>query len=361
MCKSWYFVGSIQTKQLTFIALTFTFVLSQKSILGHFALQKFEEQEEKVPLGAPRYWWKRMVPTIEFGAMHAILFQLALIPLTMSKYSISALSNSIVTRFVPMNRALRIHIHLGYIMVGIVFFATILFFLFFGLLCNDGDQQFCDKFTSEIMITGYIILGFLLIIGGTSYNRFRIPYEVFYAVHHLVFLMYFVTIIHTFDRTQRSGERARSQTFKWFSSTLLFYFCDRAAMYMNHRYRSRLMASSVVEGTNGSKMIILRLRRPCLFHFQPGQFAYLKLPEIDMHWHPFSIASGPGSPCLEFYIEVYGKDSWTCKLWHYLQKEGNDEMRRIDFEVMGPYGTCIAKTEDYSHAVAIGTGTGKVN
>ena len=106
---------------------------------------------------------------------------MALIPLTMSRYSIAALSQSILNRFVPLNRALRIHIHLGYTMVGIVFWATIFFFIFFGTLCASGDEAFCDKFTSEIMCTGYGILGSLLIIGGTSYFRNNIPYEIFYG------------------------------------------------------------------------------------------------------------------------------------------------------------------------------------
>lgn len=66
-----------------------------------------------------------------------------------------------------------------------MFLATCFFFAFFGLLCNDGDQAFCDKFTSEIMITGYGILAALLIVGFTSYFRYQIPYEVFYIVHHM--------------------------------------------------------------------------------------------------------------------------------------------------------------------------------
>jgi len=152
--------------------------------------------------------------------MHAILFQMALIPLTMARYSIATLSGTVLNRFIPMNRSLRIHIHLGYTMVIVVFFATILFFTFFGLLCRNGDQAFCDKFTSEIMCTGYGILASMLIVAVTSHFRHRIPYELFYAVHHLVFVLYIITVAHTFDNQQRNNTAQRSQTFKWFSSTL---------------------------------------------------------------------------------------------------------------------------------------------
>jgi predicted ferric reductase len=195
-------------------------------------------------------------------------------------------------------------------MIFIVFLAVVFFFTFFGLLCSDGEEAFCENFTTEIMITGYCILAFLLIVGFTSFFRYSIPYEIFYAVHHMVFIMYFVTIAHTLDDKAREG-KVRSQTFKWFSATLLFYFCDRAAMYLNHRYNVKMTGSAVVEGTNGSRMIILKLKRPVLFQFKAGQYAFLRIKGIEMHWHPFSIASGPESEELEFYIEVYGTKSWT--------------------------------------------------
>ena len=279
----------------------------------------------------------------------------------MARFSIAALSESVVDRFVPLNRSVRIHIHLGYTMVLIVFLATVFFFVFFGVLCAGGEEDFCAKFTSEIMCTGYGILASLLIIGGTSYFRHRIPYELFYSIHHLVFVLYAITIAHTFDSAQRNNERNRSQTFKWFSATLLYYICDRAAMHLNHKYRARLVASSAVTGNNGSRMIILKLQRPALFQFKPGQYAYLKISEIDEHWHPFSIASEPASSYIEFYIEVFSDKSWTGKLWSMLASdgEGGYSHRIIEFEIMGPYGTSLAKMEDFSHAIAIGTGTGK--
>ena len=82
-------------------------------IWQHFFLIKFQELEQSVPIGAPYYWAKRIIPPLEFGSMHAILFQMALIPLTMSRYTISSLSNSKVDRFFPLNKTLRMHIHVS--------------------------------------------------------------------------------------------------------------------------------------------------------------------------------------------------------------------------------------------------------
>ena len=356
----WIIYLYAQRKLNIFFFIHFT---STMVIWIHFAFVKFEEQAEKVPEGAHRYWLKRLVPPIEFGSMHAILFQMALIPITMCRCSISALAGSVVNKVIPLNRSLAIHIHLGYTMITIVFFATIFFFFFFGLLCSEGEQAFCDKFTMEIMITGYCILGTLLIIGLTSHFRHRIPYEVFYAIHHVVFLMYIITIAHTLDMEQRSGRSQRSQTFKWFSSTLLYYFCDRIAMHMNHRYDTKLVGSSVVWGSNGSKLVILKVRRPSLFQFKSGQYAYLRVGAINNQWHPFSIASCPESSHLEFYIEVYEGKAWTKQLWDMLYDEsGSDKTEAFDInvELIGPYGTSLCHSQTYSHILAIGAGTGVV-
>mmetsp|Transcript_30987 Transcript_30987/g.74540 ORF Transcript_30987/g.74540 Transcript_30987/m.74540 type:complete len:837 (-) Transcript_30987:1632-4142(-) len=341
-------------------------ILSAHSInpfqTAHFALRKLDSQLANVPETANRYWWKIIAPPLEFGSMHAILFQMALIPLTMARYTISNLCDSFISSILPLNRSLRMHIHLGYTMIIIVFLAVVFFFAFFGLLCSDGEEAFCEKFTDEIMITGYCIFGFFLLVGFTSYFRHSIPYEIFYAIHHAVFIMYFVTIAHTLDVEARTGKE-RSQTFKWFTSTLLFYFCDRAAMHLNHKYQTKITGSSTVAGTNGSRMIILILKKPTLFHFKPGQYAFLRINEIDNHWHPFSIASCPNAEVLEFYIEVHGKKRpWTIKLWEMLSDaKGNPVSNNRKYvEVMGPYGTSLAKTEEYSHILSLGSGTGIV-
>ncbi|CAB9518019.1 generating NADPH oxidase heavy chain subunit [Seminavis robusta] len=348
-----------ERKLLTFFCAHF---MCSMVIFAHFFLIKFDQKAAAVPEGAPFYWWKRIVPPIEFGTMHAVLFQMALIPLTMCRYTIAGLSESVVNSVVPLNRMIRLHIHLGYTICILLVLSTILFFIFFGTLCANGEEAICAKLTSEIMCTGYGIFASILILLGTSYFRNRIPYEVFYGVHHLVFIMYAITIAHTLDDKQRNHEANRSQTFKWFSATLLYYFCDRAAMYLNHRYKAGLVSSSTIEGGNGSRMIILRLRRPALFDFKPGQYAFLRIPSIDQQWHPYSIASGASSSQLEFYVEVMKNGSWTDSLWRLLDGDGDSgfSKRQIDVDILGPCGTSLAKTEDFSHALAIGTGTGIV-
>lgn len=278
------------------------------------------------------------MPTFEFGTMHVILFHLALIPLTMSRFTIARASKTFLGTFVPFHEATKIHIFLGYVVIFLLTASTVGFFAFFGVLCGDGDQTFCDKFASEIMITGYIILATFIILAATSFTRHILPYRVFYIFHHLFLLAYAATIAHTIDGIQRK-EGGRSQSFKWFSATLVFYLCDRASMYFNRRFKTIIDLSSIsFQSGIGKKSTYLKVLKPKCFHFDPGQYVYLKIPRIDQHrWHPFSVASSPTSPHLEFYIEAWGDNSWTAKVWSLVKDsegcENNDVC--IECEVMG--------------------------
>merc|ERR1711991_373834 len=86
-------------------------------VWAHFFLIKYRAQAKKVPRGANLYWWKRLTPPFEFGAMHAILFQMALLPLTMARRNLATMSdNSYLMKIIPFNRITGMHIHLGYTM-----------------------------------------------------------------------------------------------------------------------------------------------------------------------------------------------------------------------------------------------------
>lgn len=107
------------------------------------------------------YFWKVLTPSFEFGAMHVVLFQLALLPLTMSRFFITKLSQTSMKHVIPFHNIMGMHYYLGYFMVFTVFFTTVFFFIFFGQLCyqqntgrepldGDGNKSFCLKFTSEV-------------------------------------------------------------------------------------------------------------------------------------------------------------------------------------------------------------------
>lgn len=223
-------------------------------------------------------------------------------------------------------------------------------------------HTFCEKMTSEIMITSLCILGSLLVVGVTSYMRNRLPYEIFYYLHHMVFIMFALAIAHTIDDMARAGQ-VRSQTFKWFAASLIWYLTDRAYMAMMMQ-RPKVEEWSAlgggVDGKDKGKVVVLRLRRPALWTFKPGHFAFINLPGIDFTWHPFSVASEPTEPTVDFFIEVAKNGSWTDKLWHKVNNDPN-VASLPEVRLLGPYGTdYMAEFSECKHIVAVGSGTGIV-
>jgi hypothetical protein len=75
--------------------------------IAHFSLSKFNSQDTKVPAAAPFRSWKVGVPTFEFGTMHAILFQMALMPLTMCRLLIATLSKTFLAKYIPFSEMTR--------------------------------------------------------------------------------------------------------------------------------------------------------------------------------------------------------------------------------------------------------------
>lgn len=219
------------------------------------------------------------------------------------------------------------------------------------------------------MITGYCIFISFMAVAFTSFFRHNIKYRVFYVVHHIVFLAYILTIMHTIDVVERK-QGGRSQTFKWFGSSILLYAADRATMYLSHRYDSTIKSATTIDSEEkDGNLIIIKVKKPEMMSFSAGQYVYLKVPKVNNIWHPFSIASAPESDVLSFYIKVYSENTWSGRLFKMLQRDLDKDHAEPSFdqvdlnipiEVLGPYGTALGDKRNYTHATVIGTGTGFV-
>ena len=154
------------------------------------------------------------------------------------------------------------------------------------------------------MATGLAIMGCLLLVAVTSYARNRIKYEIFYYVHHFVFIMFALAIAHTLDDKARRGQ-VRSQNFKWFSASLVWYLTDRLQASFNMRDCDVVECVALGDDEPESRKVVhLRIVRPETFIFRPGQYVFINDRNIDYTWHPYSIASSPHEDTIDFYIEV---------------------------------------------------------
>ncbi|KAK3233429.1 hypothetical protein CYMTET_56275 [Cymbomonas tetramitiformis] len=157
-------------------------------------------------------------------------------------------------------------------------FPRILFF--FGHLCREqhagleptpnGVFTFCEKFESEIFRTGLGILAGIILLATSSFLRNRIPYEIFYYGHHVVFAIFTLAIAHTMDQKARDHGQERSQSFKWFTATLTLYIADRLFMGFNMRSLPVVEWSALGDRMQeDTRFVIVRLQKPRSFTFNP--------------------------------------------------------------------------------------------
>lgn len=158
--------------------------------------------------GVNKYYVKLTLPAFLYGIMHVLLFQMALLPLTMCRVSLSYLNQTSFKKVLPLNNILAVHIYLGYLVVGLSLMVTITYLAYYGILCEDegtGDDNnadgtnYCYKVSTEIFLTGIAMMVLLFLIGSVSLVRDLIPYEVFRYVHHLTLVVYGLAVLHTID------------------------------------------------------------------------------------------------------------------------------------------------------------------
>jgi hypothetical protein len=103
----------------------------RKAFPTHNAIIRYESLTPSIREDAVLFWAKRIAPPLVYGSKFTILFQMTMIPLTMSRFSIASLSRTVFDRFIPLNRAMRIRVHLGSSMICLVLFPTLALVTFY--------------------------------------------------------------------------------------------------------------------------------------------------------------------------------------------------------------------------------------
>lgn len=203
---------------------------------------------------------------------------------------------------------------------------------------------------TSLFISGVLLAIALLYIRASSCQRVRSTnYELFQRSHMASFILIYVLLpLHGFHHKQAS-------TWKWIIGPVLVYSADYLLRMFRER-RSYLLLNKHAGVFQGNS--ILKLRLPRVFHFQPGQYAELKVPEISRYqWHPFTIASAPHEPEMVFYVKTAG--DWTTQLFRkFAHRLSHPNSIDIEIHVRGPFGAPAQHVDQFEHLVLIGGGVG---
>lgn len=198
--------------------------------------------------------------------------------------------------------------------------------------------------------TGILLCILLIVIKVSSWDSIRMK-------HHEVFRRFHISgSVATFTVLLLHGQhRGVPSTWKWVVFPLSLWVLDYIIRLLRER-RSYLFInkhSALFQGQS-----VLRLRLPKVFHYQPGQYAELKVPAISkLQWHPFTIASSPHEQEMVFYVKAAG--DWTTELFElFAQRLGDVTADDIEVHISGPFGAPAQHIDQFDRLVLIGGGVG---
>lgn len=190
-------------------------------------------------------------------------------------------------------------------------------------------------------LTGAILLGVFAVMWffSLSFIRRTRRFELFAATHLLWVVWFGLAIAH-------------GPSFLLFAGVPLLGFLVEQAL----RLARRAPACAVVSSTpKRSGVTRLEIARPKGFTFEPGDYAFLKIPAVARtEWHPFTISSAPERDNLTFHVRSLG--NWTSELARRVQAQ--PDAPGLVAYVDGPYGSPSAHIFEARYAVLIGAGIG---
>jgi predicted ferric reductase len=179
-----------------------------------------------------------------------------------------------------------------------------------------------------------------MVICSLKFVRRGGHFEVFYLTHLLYIVFYILLILH-------------ARNFWYWLIGPAFIFVLEKICYLYKRYSTgngkTLLHSAIIEQGNVVKLIIYR---PSGFHFMPGDYVLLNIPQIAWwEWHPFTLTSAPeDQEILTVHIQSAG--NWTGKVFDRYKQLANERLKRLETDLETAPLEC-------SHAILIGAGIGK--
>ena len=153
-----------------------------------------------------------------------------------------------------------------------------------------------------------IIILSIMFICSLSYVRRSGYFQVFYVTHMLYFLYFALLLMHA------------PEFWKWFIGPACIFVIEityRILTSFLGRGKSLVSAGVILP----SRVTHLIIKRPPGFNFSPGDWVFIKIPEVARwEWHPFTISSAPEVHDV-FHVHIRGVGEWTNRLYKHFEDE----------------------------------------
>ena len=153
-----------------------------------------------------------------------------------------------------------------------------------------------------------ILILTIMVIGSLKWVRRSGYFQVFYCTHFLYWLYWILLIFHA------------PQFYRYATLFLIVFVIE-----FTYRILNSLMGRGKTVVSAGvilpSRVTHLIIKRPAGFNFSPGDWVFIKIPQVArFEWHPFTISSAPEMHDT-FHVHIRGVGEWTNGLYKHFEEE----------------------------------------
>ncbi|MDF1750622.1 MAG: ferric reductase-like transmembrane domain-containing protein [Alphaproteobacteria bacterium] len=283
------------------------------------------------------------------GAAACLKLNGAIILISMLRHSLTFLRRTWFGPFLPLDHAIAFHKIVGHVafLCAVVHVGG-----YIGAYESIIDPDFFTRdvvygelFKSRVGWTGLTLISLFLLmwIFSLRFVRNKGLFDLFYITHQLYWLWFAFFLLHV------------PGFWMWVVGPGVLYLIERGVRLFHGLKTTNLIQADALP----SNVTRLKMKRPGWFHYQPGEYVFLKHPMISrFEWHPFTATSNPEeTETLELHVRGVG--NWTHRLHDLAQQsvpERPAEWTRVYLD--GPYGSPASDIFDSKIPVLIGAGIG---
>uniref|UniRef100_A0A674BA28 NADPH oxidase 5 n=1 Tax=Salmo trutta TaxID=8032 RepID=A0A674BA28_SALTR len=319
------------------------------------------------------------------GCGQCLNFNCTFVMVLMLRRCLTWLRATWVVRVLPLDQNILLHQMVGYAIVTFSTMHTTAHFMNFVHLSQNSSYSLWEHlFTTRpgigwvqgsASLTGMVlqIMICLMVVCSSTFVRRSGHFEVFYWSHLSYVWVWALLVVHC------------ANFWKWFVVPGVIFLLEKlVGVAVSHMGGLYIVEVNLLP----SKVTHLVIKRPQFFHFKPGDYVYINIPDIAKYeWHPFTISSAPEQPDT-LWLHIRSMGQWTNRLYEYFRQPDsqvvstkrlsaslkdrrhqrsaqitaklseNHRFCNVKCFVDGPYGTPTRQIFASEHAVLIGAGIG---
>ncbi|KAM4618776.1 NADPH oxidase 5 [Polymixia lowei] len=277
------------------------------------------------------------------GCGQCLNFNCTFVMVLMLRRCLTWLRATWIVRILPLDQNILLHQIVGYAILCYTMLHTTAHVINFVHLSEQTDYSVWEYLLTTrpgigwvkgaASLTGVVLQAIicLMVLCSSTFVRRSGHFEVFYWSHLSYVWVWSLLVVHC------------ANFWKWFVVPGLAFLLEKmVGIAVSHMGGLYIVEVNLLP----SKVTHLVIKRPQFFHFKPGDYVYINIPDIAKYeWHPFTISSAPEqSDTLWLHIRSMGQ--WTNRLFEYFRQPDSQAVspKRLANSLRNPRQ--LMKTQD---------------